>query len=114
MRTSLRQAREQAGVSMADLARRLGMSISSVSTLELNDERGAAKASTVERALVALDLARWEAVLPVAELEAIVARANETAQEVAWQMALESQTLSSEAVSRIVRRLVAKELALLQ
>lgn len=96
---------------MADLSGRLGVSTSSVSTLELNDERGTAKPATVDRALVALDLARWDVVMPAAELQAIFEEAEETAREVAWQMALEAQTLTDAALSRIVRRLVVEALA---
>ena len=96
---------------MADLADRLGTSVPSVSTLELNDERGAAKAATVERALAALDLDRWDVVLPAAELAAIEHRAQEIADEVAWTMALEAQTLTDEAKTTMVRRLIAEAVA---
>jgi hypothetical protein len=37
--------------------------------------------------------------------------AEETASEVAWQMALEAQQISSETVSRITRQLVAEAVA---
>ncbi len=96
---------------MAELADRLGVSVSSVSSLELNDERGTAKMGTINRALVALDLARWDVVVPAAELEAMFVEAEETAREVAWQMALEAQRIPDETVSRITRQLVAESVA---
>lgn len=108
---TLRAAREQAGVSMADLAARLGVSVPSVSTLERNDERGAAKSATVDRALDALGLARWHAVLSKAELAAIEAEARSVAEEVRWTMALEAQTIRPEDTETIVRRLVARKIA---
>jgi hypothetical protein len=97
---------------MVELADRLGVALSSVSNLELNDERGVAETGTVDRALVALDLARWDVVVPAIELEAIFAEAEETVAEVAWQMALEGQRITDEAASRIVRRLVIDTLSL--
>ena len=96
---------------MAELASRLGTSVPSVSTLELNDERGAAKAATVDRALAALGLDRWDTILPATELAAITQQAREVADEVAWTMALESQTLSDEAKANMVRRLIAEAVA---
>ena len=111
MRTTLRQAREQVGVSMAELAERLGTSVPSVSTLELNDERGAAKAATVDRALAALEVDRWDVILPANELVAITQRAHDIADEVAWTMALEAQTLSDQAMAAMVRRLIAEAVA---
>lgn len=91
---------------MAELADRLGTSVPSVSTLELNDERGAAKATTVDRALAALGLDRWDVILPATELAAITQRAREVTDEVAWTMALEAQTLTDEAKAAMVRRIV--------
>jgi hypothetical protein len=96
---------------MADLAARLNVSVPSVSTLELNDERGTAKAATIDRALAALDLARWDVVLPAAELEEILRQAHAIADEVAWTMALEAQNLTGEAKSALVRRLAAEIIA---
>lgn len=111
MRTTLRQARERVGVSMAELANRLGTSVPSVSTLELNDERGAAKATTIDRALAALELDRWDVVLPAAELAAITRQAQAVADEVAWTMALEAQTLTDEAKAGMLRRLISEAVA---
>lgn len=74
-------------------------------------ERGAAKAETVERALAALELDRWDVVLPAAELAAIEHRASEVVDEVAWTMALEAQTLTEDAKATMVRRLIAGVLA---
>lgn len=96
---------------MAELASRLGHNLSTVSTLELNDERGAAKAETVERALKALGLARWDAVLPAGELAAIQSRAERIATKVEWTMALEAQNLTAEANRVVVQRLVASMVA---
>ncbi len=96
---------------MADLAARLGVSVPSVSSLELNDVQGRAKAATVERALEALGLARWDVVLPAAEMSAMVDRAEAIARRSAWTMGLEAQNVSDDAVSRLVQSLVAKQIA---
>lgn len=114
MRTKLRQARERAGVSMAELAARLGVSVPSVSTLELNDERGAAKVETVEKALDALGLTRWDTVLPKEEMATIEQEAREIAEEVSWTMTLEAQSITDEDVEAIVTRLVARKVAALR
>jgi len=111
MRVTLRQARTRAGISMSDLANRLGVSVSTVSTLELHDERGTAKAATTERALQAMNLARWDIVLPARELERIIADCQEITDQVAWQMAVENQTISPEDERQILERLVRTELA---
>lgn len=96
---------------MSDLAAALGVSIPSVSTLELNDERGVAKSETVERALHALGLERWDAVLPSEQVRAIDAEAGAIAARVAWTMSLEAQDLPQHEVDAIVRRLVAARVA---
>jgi transcriptional regulator with XRE-family HTH domain len=111
MRTTLRQAREQTGITMSEMAERLGVSVPSVSTLERNDEQGRAKTATVDRALAALRLVRWDVVLPAEEFDAILLRAEEIAAEVSWTMSLEAQTLTDDAVSKIVQRLVARSVA---
>jgi len=56
--------------------------VPSVSTLELNDERGVAKTRTVEWALAALGLARWDIVLPADRLEALTTQAEAIVAEV--------------------------------
>jgi hypothetical protein len=81
---------------MGTLAARLGQTVASVSTLELNDQRGVAKTETVDRALAALGLARWDIILPVDELRAIEDRSRIIVDEVAWTMALEAQNISNE------------------
>lgn len=96
---------------MADLAARLGVSVPSVSTLERNDERGAAKVETVEKALTALRLARWDVILPQEELAAIAAEAREIAEETAWDMALEAQDVTTADVEGLVTDLIAQRLA---
>ncbi|MGA7835479.1 MAG: helix-turn-helix domain-containing protein [Acidimicrobiales bacterium] len=111
MRTTLRQARESANVSMSTLATRLGVSLASVSTLELNDERGVAKTETVERALAALGLARWDVVLPADELAKIIESAKETAANVKWTMALEAQNVPAESLDAVVARSIARKVA---
>ena len=111
MRTTLRQARETTNVSMSTLAKRLGVTVPSMSTLELNDERGVAKTQTVDRALAALGLARWDVILPAEELAKIIKSAKETASKVKWTMALEAQNLSSESLDAMVSRSVARKVA---
>jgi hypothetical protein len=96
---------------MVELAKRLQVNVSSVSTLELNDERGVAKTETVDRALDALGLARWDVVLPAERLAAIQQRAERIAAKVVWTMALEAQNLTDEAKQNITRRLVASQIA---
>ena len=87
---------------MADLAARLGTTVPSDSTLERNDERGAAKAATVERALAAITQRA---------LAAITQRAQEVIDGVAWAKAMEAQTLTEEAKAAMVRRLIAGAVA---
>jgi transcriptional regulator with XRE-family HTH domain len=65
LRTTLRQAREQANITMAESAKRLHVTIRSVLTLELNDARGSAKVETVERALAAMGLAQFVVIVPI-------------------------------------------------
>jgi hypothetical protein len=79
---------------MGVLAERLGQTSASVSTLELNDERGVAKTKTVDRALNALGLARWDIILPAEQLMAIESRSRSIVDEVAWSMALEAQEIT--------------------
>jgi transcriptional regulator with XRE-family HTH domain len=50
----IRMTRTSQGVSMKELAQRMGVGVQAVSTLELNDERGAIKIETRDRALRAL------------------------------------------------------------
>jgi len=96
---------------MSTLAKRLGVTVPSMSTLELNDERGVAKTQTVDRALAALGLARWDVVLPAEELAKIIESAKATASKVKWTMALEAQNLSSESLDAMVSRSVARKVA---
>jgi transcriptional regulator with XRE-family HTH domain len=96
---------------MSTLAERLGVAVSSLSTLELNDERGAAKTETLDRALAALGLARWDVVLPAEELAKIIESAKETAASVRWTMALEAQNVSSDSLDAMVTRSIARKVA---
>ncbi len=91
---------------MAELADRLGITVSSVSTLELNDERGTAKTSTVEKAMLALDLARLDIVVPAGVLERAIKRSEDLANYVNLQMSLEGQELGEAALARIAHTLV--------
>ena len=50
----IRSTQTSMGVSMKDLADRLGVGVQAVSTLELNDDRGTIKVETRQRALLAL------------------------------------------------------------
>lgn len=70
-----------------------GVSVPSVSTLELNDQRGVAKTRTVERALAALGLAPWHILLRAERLETLTAQAEAIVAEVDWTMSLEAQHL---------------------
>jgi len=114
MRTTLRKAREASGVSMKELARRLGVTVPSVSSLELNDEIGSAKPQTVDRALEALGLARWDVVLSAEVLSGIVRDARASVGRVRWTMALEAQNISDDAVDELVSRSVARRVAALR
>lgn len=114
MRTTLRKAREASGVSMKELARRLGVTVPSVSSLELNDENGSAKPQTVDRALEALGLARWDVILPAEVLSGIVRDARASIGRVRWTMALEAQNISDDAVDELVSRSVARRVAALR
>ena len=50
----IRSTQTSMGVSMKDLADRLGVGVQAVSTLELNDDRGTLKVESRQRALLAL------------------------------------------------------------
>ena len=108
----MRQARERAGVSVADLAKRLGVAVEIASALELRDEQGAAESGAVEQALEALGLARWDVVLGKEELAAIEKNARDIAKRTAWTMELESQHLPQSQIEEIVAVLVARGVAI--
>ncbi len=99
---------------MGTLATRLGVSLASVSTLELNDERGVAKTETVFFSFggAISGLARWDVILPADELAKIVESAKETAANVKWTMALEAQNVPSESLDiSVVARSIARKVA---
>ena len=96
---------------MAELAKRLHVTIPSVSTLELNDARGSAKIETVERALAAMGLAQFVVILPIEKLREIEAEARAIASDVEWTMAREAQNLPARTTETMVHQLMAKQIA---
>ena len=94
---------------MAELAKRLHVTIPSVSALELNDARGSAKVETDERALAAKGLAQFVVTLPIEKLREIEAEAREIASDVEWTMALEAQNLPARTTETMVHQLMVKQ-----
>nr|WP_164520480.1 helix-turn-helix domain-containing protein [Specibacter cremeus] len=107
----IRSARRTLGWTQEQLARRLGVGTTSVSTLEINEERGTAKINSVDKALEAMGKMRVTFVIdkiPDHDLAAIRSRAHEDAAKIAWTMALESQALTDEARARLEDRAFAR------
>jgi transcriptional regulator with XRE-family HTH domain len=96
---------------MAELAKRLHVTIPSVSTLELNDARGSAKVETLERAHAAMGLAQLVVTSPIEKLREIEAEAREIASDVEWTMALEAQNLPARTTETMVHQLMVKHIA---
>lgn len=110
----VRRARTEQGISMRDLAAKLGVGVQAVSTLELNDEKGSIKVATRERALAALGKRSVTVVVDAPSGEQLAqaeARARALVGEVAWTMGLEAQNLTSEAIEQLVQEALADELA---
>lgn len=111
MKSLVREARAHLGLSMADLGQRMGISPTSVSSLERNEAAGTAKTGTVDRALKAMGLESMVFVLP----SDAAAKAREAARKVAHRvehtMSLEGQALPDEAVERIYERALHQEMA---
>jgi transcriptional regulator with XRE-family HTH domain len=107
----IRATRTQMGVSMQDLADRLGIGVQAVSTLELNDERGAIKVETRNRALLALGKREINVLVdaqPSVNLDAVEAEARALVERTAWSMALSGKSLTDDAVERLVKKFVDK------
>lgn len=110
----IRRTRTSQGVSMKELADRMGVGVQAVSTLELNDERGAIKVETRDRALRALGKRALPIVvdaLPDDVIADIETEARSLVERTQWSMALSGQSLSDDAVERLVQKVVAKRLA---
>ncbi len=104
MRRTLSQTRKQARLSKDALADRLGVTVSWLSALELDDDNGVAPAAMVERAMLALDLASLDIVASAEDLSAAIQRATDIAGYVRLHMSLEGRELTDEAVARIMRK----------
>jgi transcriptional regulator with XRE-family HTH domain len=110
----VRQARTEQGVSMGELATRLGIGVQAVSTLELNDQKGTIKVETRERALAALGKRSVTVVVDAVTDEQLAAaeiRARALVERVAWTMGLEGQNLTGGAIEELVHEAIAEELA---
>lgn len=96
---------------MAELGERMGISPTSVSSLERNEASGTAKMETIRRALQAMGME--PVVIAVDSSKAV--RAEEAAlrisRRVARTMSLEGQTISDEAVQELYDRVLRRELA---
>lgn len=92
---------------MPELAQRLGVAVTSVSSLERNEALGTAKAETVRRALAAMGkepvIVVVDAVTP-AEAATIEARARREASARAEEGRSEGRPLTSEGIEQIVSR----------
>ena len=110
----IRKTRTSQGISMKELADRMGVGVQAVSTLELNDERGAIKVETRDRALRALGKRALPIVvdaLPDDIVADVEAEARALVERTQWSMAMSGQGLSDDAVNRLVQKVVAKRLA---
>lgn len=107
----IRATRTQMGVSMQDLADRLGIGVQAVSTLELNDERGVIKVETRHRVLLALGKREITVLVdakPFVDLAAVEVAARALVERTAWSMALSGKSLTDDAVERLVKKFVDK------
>ena len=101
----VRTTRQQLGITMADLTERMRIGVQAVSTMELNDERGAIRVETRTRALNALG--KREIVVVVdAVPDDMLAEAQTIAAETAWTMALSGKILSRTSVEDLVQMIV--------
>lgn len=110
----IRKTRTSQGISMKDLADRMGVGVQAVSTLELNDERGAIKVETRDRALRALGKRALPIIvdaLPDDIIAEVETEARALVERTQWSMALSGESLSDEVVDRLVQKVVAKRLA---
>lgn len=109
----IRRTRKALGWTQEQLAQKLGIGVTSISTLEINEERGVAKIHSVDRALSAMGKKRVTFVVDAltGEEEAgIHEQAAREVQKIAWTMALESQTLTEDAKVRLEERVYARRL----
>lgn len=110
----VRRTRKELGISMQDLASRLGVGVQAVSALEISDERGTIKAETRERALKALKKRSITVVIDDEETDAdavLDAHVRKIVADVAWNMGLEGRTLSNDTIERLVQKELAAERA---
>lgn len=98
---------------MAELARRLGVTVSSVSNLELNEMEGRSRIDTVDAALAALGLVRvqsFERTPDDHDLTTIVQDAERLVAAVAHTMALEGQRITEAQRRYLIERQIARKL----
>lgn len=69
MNNSVKETREMLAVSMAELGALLGVSATSVSSLERNERAGTAKVGTIEKALAVMGYERLPNVVPTLDPE---------------------------------------------
>ena len=110
----VRRVRTDQGVSMKELAARLGVGVQAVSTMELHDQKGTIKVETRERALAALGKRSVTVVVDAATDEQLAAaeiRARALVERVSWTMGMEGQDLTTETIEGLVQEALADELA---
>ena len=112
----IRMTRKQLGVPMSALAERLGIGVQAVSTLELNDERGAIRVETRERALRALGKRDIVVVVDASDdgddrLVELQADAQAAVDRAVWSLGLDGRQVTDEAVQRLVQRTVRKKIS---
>lgn len=105
----IRATRTSMGVSRHDLGNLLGIGVQALSPLEIDDDRGAIKVETRERALLAL--AKWGIALiadaqPRPDMDAVEKDARTLAERTAWSMALSGRPLTNDRVDRLVDKFV--------
>lgn len=109
----IRSARLALGWTQEQLAKRMAIGTTSVSTLELNESRGAIKLETMDRALAAMGKTRVTFcinALPEPMMQKIREEAYREVEKIAWTMALEAQPLTEDAKTRLEDRVLARHL----
>jgi predicted DNA-binding mobile mystery protein A len=106
----IKSIRVALGMTAAELARRLGVGVPTVTRLELSEAEDRITLSTLRRAAAALDCELHYALVPKQSLaETLEARANALAREqmtaISHTMALEAQSTSSQTVEAQTRAL---------
>ena len=111
MKSLVREARLKLGLSMEQLGARMGISPTSVSSLERNEAAGTAKTGTIQRALEAMGMASVSVVVTRESMTQIERTALRISRSVESTMALEGQGVSPSVAAELYDRALRNELA---